>query len=182
MNLDGLFPIVVFGGPVLVCVVGFAWDEFVKTITAMGEINADMEIPELRDRIRAAIKRAESVSIFRPLGCYWALRAIRREIHDLEPIYYRHLQNYLLNHIQSPIKLGLHQDQASQEAIKIFGNILLHMNELQCLWNSLNATTDRKAAFGLGVLSLYISLISLFASVVSLTPQIGTVMRGMTDG
>jgi hypothetical protein len=124
----------------------------------------DEQVAQLRSQLDGLTRRAESISIYRPLHCYRALSTIGKQMANLEPAYSQSLKQSEAA-FQAPPTISI---MPSSGPTVMIGRALSGMISLQWSWNELSATRDRKAAFSLAILSLYVSLISLLVSGLSL--------------
>lgn len=134
----------------------------------MDTATAEIEVDDLLNRIRQTMKEAEKVSIFWPPSCYSGVKCITRQMVLLEPSYDKYIKTYNYDFVQDPIVVGMQSAMMSQEKIKRLGVVLSYSMNLQSSWSLLGATRERKAAFGLSMVALYVSLVSLAVSAISM--------------
>ena len=122
------------------------------------------EVALLRNRLLELSSRAENISIYRPLHCYREMSSLARKMRFLEPAFTQAITKYEARFHSSPKVLIMPSTGPSL----MLGKTLSGMMSLEWAWNELIALRDRKSAYSLAVFSLYVALVSLTVSVVSI--------------
>lgn len=122
-----------------------------------------LELDPLCADIKALLDDAERVRFLNPCSAFWRLNRISRKRSALRAQYESAIHKCLertTQHVDGPVL----DSAALQTWSKSIGEAVLF--RIHSLWGDLGATVDRRFAYALASLSLYIASVSLVATVV----------------
>ena len=106
----------------------------------------------------------------------WSVQHRRPDASHSGGVYTEELKVHALKDTHTTLGDEMKFQQAVQHQLRMVSGYQSWHNALQVSWNGLSATRDRKAAFGLSMGSLYVSLISFGLSAISVVASV--LLRG----
>jgi len=118
----------------------------------------------LRSDIEALIERADSINPFNPFSTYYQVRAVNRAKRELFPRL-QQLHRQYQRSLGGPVSGGF--GLIGPYLTRAAGQGISALLTVERSWRELGAIIDRKSAFSLVYVSLYVAIVALLVAVVS---------------
>jgi len=135
-----------------------------ETVAYTAALHLPGTVRPLCEELRVVSSAVESVNILNPISSYRSLRVARQKFFALSPKYRDQLTD-CLKRLAEPVEGATALDMAWIQGFTTANGISAFL-ELTSTFSSVSESLDRKAAYSLACFALYVSVISLTATVV----------------